>query len=217
MANKNNQWLIDRYYKALTQLGKTVAQNETLDSYRSKWKALDKEYKARGEKRPSLKEASAEFDYDKTPRDENMNTSPANVDLDEELAKATLDTFESDIDTIYRETIDFIAYNTRKGVSHDEGKLASIADARRSDIDASYFRLKEKFENMRQDIPSAILAQAISDNVELDYIISVTLIPPSDIQLEFDKTLAELEALAVQIEARATELAEQAEREYLGE
>lgn len=217
MANKNNQWLIDRYYKALTQLGKTVAQNETLDSYRSKWKALDKEYKARGEKRPSLKEASAEFDYDKTPRDNNMNTAPANVDLDEELAKATLDTFESDIDTIYRETIDFIAYNTRKGVSHDEGKLASIADARRSDIDASYLRLKEKFETMRQDIPPAILAQAISDNVELDYIISVTLIPPSDIQLEFDKTLAELEALAIQIEARAQELAEQAEREYLGE
>ena len=217
MANKNNQWLIDRYYKALTQLGKTVAQNETLDSYRSKWKALDKEFKARGEKRPTLKEASAEFDYDKTPRDENMNTSPANVDLDEELAKATLDTFESDIDTIYRETIDFIAYNTRKGVSHDEGKLASIADARRSDIDASYLRLKEKFETMRQDIPPAILAQAISDNVELDYIISVTLIPPSDIQLEFDKTLAELEALAIQIEARAQELAEQAEREYLGE
>lgn len=217
MANKNNQWLIDRYYKALTNLGKTVAQNETLDSYRSKWKALDKEFKARGEKRPTLKEASAEFDYDKTPRDENMNTSPANVDLDEELAKATLDTFESDIDTIYRETIDFIAYNTRKGVSHDKGKLASIADARRSDIDASYLRLKEKFETMRQDIPPAILAQAISDNVELDYIISVTLIPPSDIQLEFDKTLAELEALAVQIEARAQELAEQAEREYLGE
>lgn len=217
MANKNNQWLVDRYYKALTQLGKTVAQNETLDSYRSKWKALDKEFKARGEKRPSLKEASAEFDYDKTPRDKDMNTSPANVDLDEELAKATLDTFESDIDTIYRETIDFIAYNTRKGVSHDEGKLASIADARRSDIDASYFRLKEKFETMRQDIPPAILAQAISDNVELDYIISVTLIPPSDIQLEFDKTLAELEALSIQIEARAQELAEQAEREYLGE
>ena len=217
MANKSNQWLIDRYYKALTQLGKTVAQNETLDSYRSKWKALDKEFKARGEKRPSLKEASAEFDYDKTPRDSNMNTSPANVDLDEELAKATLDTFESDIDTIYKETIDFIAYNTRKGVSHDEGKLASIADARRSDIDASYLRLKEKFEAMRQDIPSAILAQAISDNVELDYIISVTLMPPSDIQLEFDKTLAELEALSIQIEARAQELAEQAEREYLGE
>ena len=217
MANKNNQWLVDRYYKALTQLGKTVAQNETLDSYRSKWKALDKEFKARGEKRPSLKQASAEFDYDKTPRDSNMNTAPANIDLDEELARATLDTFESDIDTIYRETIDFIAYNTRKGVSHDEGKLASIADARRSDIDASYLRLKEKFETMRQDIPPAFLAQAISDNVELDYIISVTLMPPSDIQLEFDKTLAELEALSIQIEARAQELAEQAEREYLGE
>lgn len=214
MANKNNQWLVDRYYKALTQLGKTVAQNETLDSYRSKWKALDKEFKARGEKRPSLKEASAEFDYDKTPRDDNMNTSPANEDLDEALANEKLDTFASDIDDIYNDTIDFIAYNTRKGVTHDEGKLASIADARRSEIDASYLRLKEKFETMRQDIPAPILAQAISDNVELDYIISVTLMPPSDIQLEFEKTLAELEALAIQIEERARELAE---REYYGE
>lgn len=216
MANKNNKLLSDKYYKALTQLGKKVSENDTLKHYREMWKELDKEYKARGEKRPTLNEASAEYD-ESIRRDENMNTPPANIDLDEEQAKAILDTFATDIDMIYKETIDFIAYNTRKGVSHDEGKLASIADARRSDIDASYLRLKEKFETMRQDIPPAILAQAISDNVELDYIISVTLIPPSDIQLEFDKTLAELEALAIQIEARAQELAEQAEREYLGE
>ena len=216
MANKNNKLLSDKYYKALTQLGKKVSENYTLKHYREMWKELDKEYKARGEKRPTLNEASAEYD-ESIRRDENMNTPPANIDLDEEQAKAILDTFATDIDMIYKETIDFIAYNTRKGVSHDEGKLASIADARRSDIDASYLRLKEKFETMRQDIPPAILAQAISDNVELDYIISVTLIPPSDIQLEFDKTLAELEALAIQIEARAQELAEQAEREYLGE
>lgn len=216
MANKNNKLLSDKYYKALTQLGKKVSENDTLKHYREMWKELDKEYKARGEKRPTLNEASAEYD-ESIRRDENMNTPPANVDLDEEQAKEILDTFATDIDMIYKETIDFIAYNTRKGVTHDEGKLASIADARRSDIDESYLRLKEKFETMRKDIPATILAQAISDNVELDYIISVTLIPPSDIQLEFNKTLAELEALSIQIEARATELAEQAEREYLGE
>ena len=208
---------MDRYYKALTQLGKTVAQNETLESYRSKWKALDKEYKARGEKRPSLKEASAEFDYDKTPRDNDMNTSPANEDLDEMLANQILDRFESDIDDIYRNTLDFISYYTRKGVTHSEGKLASIAEARKSEIDESYLKLKEKLQAMRSDMPPAILAQAIQDNVELDYEISVTLMPPSDIQLEFEQTLAHLEAITVQIEARATELAEQAEREYLGE
>lgn len=216
MANKNNKLLSDKYYKALTQLGKKVSENDTLKHYREMWKELDKEYKARGEKRPTLNEASAEYD-ESIRRDENMNTPPANIDLDEEQAKAILDTFATDIDMIYKETIDFIAYNTRKGVTHDEGKLASIADARRSDIDESYLALKEKFETMRKDIPATILAQAISDNVELDYIISVTLIPPSDIQLEFNKTLAELEALSIQIEARAQELAEQAEREYLGE
>ncbi len=216
MANKNNKLLSDKYYKALTQLGKKVSENDTLEHYRETWKDLGKEYKRRGEKRPTLNEASAQYD-ESIRRDENMNTLPANVDLDEEQAKAILDTFASDINTIYNDTIDFIAYNTRKGVTHDEGKLASIADARRSEIDSSYLRLKEKFETMRQDIPAPILAQAISDNVELDYIISVTLMPPSDIQLEFEKTLAELEALSIQIEARAQELAEQAEREYLGE
>lgn len=217
MANKNNQWLLDRYYKALTKLGKTVAQNETLESYQSKWKALDKEYKAKGEKRPTLKEASAEFDYENTARDTNMNTTPANDDLDEMLANQILDSFEADIDDIYRNTLDFISYYTRKGVTHNEGKLASIAEARREEIDASYLTLKEKFQAMRNDIPPAILAQAIQDNVELDYEISVTLMPPSDIELEFNKTLANIEAIAVQIEARASELAEQAEREYLGE
>lgn len=213
MANNNNPLLSDKYYKALTQLGKQVSENDTLEHYREMWKQLGREYRALGQKRPTLNEAVKQYNENNR-RDENMNTPPANVDLDEELANAKLDTFASDITDIYNDTIDFIAYNTRKGVTHDEGKLASIAEARRSEIDASYLKLKEKFETMRQDIPATILAQAISDNVELDYIISVTLMPPSDIQLEFEKTLAELEALAIQIEERARELAE---REYYGE
>lgn len=216
MAFNVNAYWHSRYYKALTALGKKLTGDEDIQTYKSMWKDLDKEYKQRGEKRPTLKEANSlftEHDYEQTPRDENMHTSPANVDLDEDLANQILDNFEADIEDIYRNTLDFISYYTRKGVSHDEGKLASIAEARKSEIDDSYIRLKEKLQTMRNDIPPATLAQAIQDNVELDYEISVTLMPPSDIQLEFERTLAHLEALTLQIEERARELAE---REYYG-
>lgn len=220
MANKNNKLLSDKYYKALTQLGKKVSENDTLKHYREIWKDLGKEYKQRGEKRPTLNEASKEFDYEKTTRDSNMNTSPLAEDLDEAKAEEILQAFESDVIEIYHDTLAYIDRYSQQGWTHAEGKLANIAKQPHNmdAINTAYFNLINKINDIKEsDIPKKIIAQAIQDNVELDYVISITLMPPSDIQLEFERTLEQLDAVLLQIEARAQELAEQAEREYLGE
>ena len=62
-----------------------------------------------------------------------------------------------------------------------------------------------------------MIAQAIRDNVELDYDIAISLMPPSDIVIDFEETTQQMFALLQQIELRAQELAEQAEREYYGQ
>lgn len=222
MAFDVNAYWHSRYYKALTALGKKLTGEEDLQSYKSMWKDLDKEYKQRGEKRPTIKEATSrytEHDYEQTSRDENMNTPPLDDDLDEAKAEEILQTFESDVIEIYHDTLAYIDRYSQKGWSHLEGKLANIAKKPQNmdAINTSYFNLINRINDMKESgIPKKVLAQAIRDNVELDYVISITLMPPSDIQLEFERTLEQLDAVLLQVEARAQELAEQAEREYYG-
>lgn len=217
MANKNNKWLKDKYYKALTALGEKITGKERITTLKKKWKHVRQEYIDRGEKPPSLYSAAKSFDYEHTPRDNNMNTEPAPQDLDEASAKETIDQFISLVDQIYQDTLRYIEDN-KEGTGHEGGKLASIADNRRKELDDTYFRLKEKIEQiLNSGAPVTFIAQAIKDNVELDYVISVALVPPSDLEFKFETTIEELDGVMVQIESRAKELSEEAEKDYYGQ
>lgn len=233
MANKNDKALHDRYYKALVALGEKVTKRQHLSTYRKKWKKLEQTYKQRGEKRPTLAQAQKLYNdynletdnitledamagYLDEHRDENMQTPPADIDLDEMKAMDTIDLFTSIIDKIYSDTLAYIEDN-KAGKGHEGGKLASIADDHQGYINDSYLRVKEKLAQLMEEYPIKILAQAIQDNVELDYAIAVGLEPPSSLVVYFDITLEQLNGISAQIEARATELREQAEREYYGE
>lgn len=231
MANKNNKALHDRYYRALTALGEKVTERMQLETYRKKWKKLDIEYKERGEKRPTLAQADklykehtletdnitledAMSDYLNEQRDEyTMETPPADIDLDELKAQDTIDLFSSLIDKIYYDTLAYISEN-KEGKGHEGGKLASIADAHQGYINDSYREVKEKLLELVNEYPIKLVAQAIQDNVELDYAIAVGLEPPSSLVVYFDITLAQLNGISAQIIARASELAE---REYYGD
>ena len=217
MANKNNKWLRDKYYKTLIALGEELTGRERLNTLKKKWKKLRQDYIDKGEKPPTLYRAAKEFDYEDTPRDSNMNTEPAPQDLDEETAKETIDQFISLVDQIYQDTLRYIDDN-KEGTGHEGGKLASIADNRRKDLDDTYFRLKEKIEQiLNSGAPVTFIAQAIKDNVELDYVISVALVPPSDLEFKFETTIEQLDGVMVQIESRARELSEEAEKDYYGQ
>ena len=221
MANKNNKWLRDKYYKALTQLGEQLTGRERLNALKKKWQNLREDYKAKGEKQPNLyttaKDYEQQYDYEQTPRDENMNTEPAPTDLDEQSAQNVISDYEARIDAIYRRTLSYIDEN-KEGKGHAGGKLASIADFRRAELDDAYWTLKTQLQELKNSgVPLTIVAQAIQDNVELDYEIAISLMPPSDLVVDFEETTQQLFGVMQQIEARASELAEQAEREYYGQ
>lgn len=225
---KNDKWLRQQYFKALTALGEKLTGRERLNTYKKKWKALREDYKTKGLKPPSLYSTAKDYSQEESlteafsewydeHRDEYMNTEPAQQDLDMEKAQEDIDLFEWTIEQIYRETLTYIDEN-QKGVGHDQGKLASIAQNRISDIDAMYWQLKEQLQSLKNSgIPLPIIAQAIKDNVELDYTIGISLSPPSDLVIEFETTLEQLNGIQAQINERASELAEQAEREYYGQ
>lgn len=218
MANKNNKWLRDKYYKALTELGEKLTGRERLNTLKKKWKSVREDYTAQGVKPPNLYTTAKqyEYDYEQTPRDENMNTEPATTDLDEQSAQDVIAEYEAKIDSIYRNTLSYIDEN-KTGKGHEGGKLASIADHRRAELDDAYWTLKTQFQELKASgAPATIIAQAIRDNVELDYEIAVSLMPPSDLVVDFEETTQQMFAVMQQIEMRAKELAEQAEQEYYG-
>lgn len=220
MAKKDSGKMHHIYYEALKALGQKVTERQRTSTYEKMWKSIRKDYQARGETPPNLYKTAKQYrelDYEKTPRDENMNTEPLNEDLDEASARAYLEEYNQRIDDIYNDTYSWIKHGTRKGVQHDEGHLPSIADYRKSELDDEYWTLKAQLQSMMQTIPSVVLAQAIKDNAELDYTTAITELGPSDIQVEFERTLEQLIAISTQIELRAQELMEQAEREYYGQ
>lgn len=218
MAKKND--VRQQLYRTLKVLGEQVTKRQHTKTYQKILDRINKQRIDKGEDPvniEALAQQYTEHDYEKTPRDENMNTEPLKEDLDEESAKAFLEEYNQKIDDIYNDTYGWIKQGTRKGVTHDEGHVPSIADYRRSELDDEYWTLKAQLQSMMQDIPPVILAQAIKDNAELDYSIAITELGPSDIQVEFEKTLGQLIAINTQISARAEELAEEMERkEYYG-
>ena len=218
MAKKNDTR--QQMYRALKVLGEQVTKRQHTKTFQKIIDRINKQHIEQGENPIDIEDLAQQYteqEYEKTPRDENMNTEPLKEDLDEASAKAFLDEYNQKIDDIYNDTYGWIKNGTRKGVTHDEGHVPSIADYRRSELDDEYWTLKAQLQSMIQDIPPVILAQAIKDNAELDYSIAITELGPSDIQVEFEKTLAQLIAINTQISARADELAEEMERkEYYG-
>ena len=210
MAKKSSSKMHRIYYEALKALGHKVTERQRTSTYEKMWKNLRKDYQTRGETPPNLYKTAKqyrEFEYEKTPRDENMQTEPSKEDLDEKSAIAYLEEYNQKIDDIYNDTYSWIKHGTRKGVTHDEGHVPSIADYRKSELDEEYWLLKAQLQSMMQDIPPVVLAKAIKANAELDYTTAITELGPSDIQVEFEKTLGQLIAINTQIDKTAKDLA----------
>lgn len=219
MAKKNN--VRQQMYRALKVLGEQITKRQHTKTYQKIIDRINKQQIEKGENPIDIEDLAKQYteqDYEHTNRDDNMQTPPASEDLDEQSAENVINDFEARIDRIYQTTISYIADN-KEGTGHEGGKLASIADHRRSEIDDAYWTLKTQLQEISSNgIPKRIIAQAIVGNVELDYDIAVTLVPPSDITINFEETVQQLFAIMQQIEKRADELAEEMERkEYYGE
>ena len=188
----------DTYFKALRQAGVNVTGTEDLDTLKQNWKDFRAVYQEATDGKPSkLSELAKQ--YDATPT----------IDIGREY----IENFVRNLEVIYRDTMSYI-YDNMDNTTHAKGQLASIAYNHMNEITNSYQEiLKELQTYIDSGIPSEVIAQAIADNVELDYTIGVMLQPPSDVIILFDTTLEQMRGIWSQINSRIEELQEQAERE----
>ena len=217
MAKKSDGKMHRIYFEALKALGQKVTERQRTSTLQKLWKNLRKDYQTRGETPPNLYTTAKEyreFDYDTTPRDENMQTEPVKEDLDEVSAQRVIDEFLANVKRVYDDTLAYIAENTAKGTNHDKGQLASIADYRRAELDAQYYEIIALVSQLQFQYGNLATAEAIYDNRELDYKLAISLSPPSDLIIEFEETISFLLGIMAQIEKRADELAIQEQEKF---
>ena len=183
------------YEKALKQTGHQLTGKESYKKLQSQWNKYRKQYKTQyGTSAPSVYETARYYGEDIPTID---------------FGRDYIVNFINRVDTIYRDTLSYID-NNKEG-THDSGKLASIASYRTADLSERYITIKDTIRELVNTYGTDVVAQAIADNVELDYTIAVTLVPPSDVFFEFDETISQLLAITNQLSARAEELATEAE------
>ena len=185
------------YVKALSQTGHKLTGKESAKQLQNKWQKYRADYAKRYHTAaPSLYETARYYQSDIPTID---------------FARDYVVNFINKVDTVYRDTLSFI--DTNKEGTHDTGKLASISSYHISELAERYQEIKDIIRNLVSTYGMDVVAQAIADNVEIDYTIAVTLLPPSDVFFEFDETISQLLGITSQLSVRAAELQEQAERE----
>lgn len=196
--------LRNTYLNALRMAGHNLADNTDMIILRTLWQDYRSAYyKEKGVRAPSVYQASKDYQQSQAP------TIDFGMDY--------INNFIARLERIYQDTIAFI--DTNKEGTHESGKLASIADYRlyTGDLQNSYYRVLSEIRTyLDSGVPAEVLAQAIADNVELDYTIAIELIPPSDINYLFDETYEQLQGIWTQINSRVEELAQQEEDKDYG-
>ena len=144
--------------------------------------------------------------YANTNADEIFDNAP-HIDMGMEY----INDFLQKIERIYGDTLEYIFSGNDKlaGISKEFEYNNRIYD--------SYIQIRQEIQTyLDSGIPADIVAQAIADNVELDYTLAVALQPPSDVINLFDITLAQLEGIWAQINDLIQKRQEEMENEYYG-
>ena len=206
------------YARAIRYAGQTP--RKTLKAKRKQWAVIRDSYK---QSRPNEKTPSV-HDYARAYQQQaqaiqsipaELLVTPLQQDIPTiDFAQQYLEDFFTRLHEIRQDTYDYIV-NNKEG-THESGKLASIGQYRVDEMERVYQAIRDEVAHMISEYGKDAVARAMANNVELDYSIAITLLPPSDIYINFNQTLEQLLALTSQMEVEAQRLAEQMESGYYG-
>lgn len=165
---------------------------KSIEKVKKQWQKLRKDLKAEeaevqaGLWIPTLNEAVREA---KGIPQTHKSISPTIINTDEQVIQDYLSRAEQ----VYLDTIEWVDNN--KSGSDEDSKLASIAEYKLDAISRAYHQLLDYIKDAVNTYGSTVVADAITGSTEIDYNIAITLIPPSDIQIEFEQTLENFKAM----------------------
>lgn len=205
---KNNKQRIRNYWYNIYQtalkfydvtvkdLKKPTAKS--IENIKKEWKKIKKEKEASSVREVYKWEVNWEKEmsnfYDMQ-RDEDYRTETASSDTMYDASLEEIQLYIDKINSIYEDTMEKIyeAENDVEGIS----KTFAIGSSYKSYITGTKDELLEflyEIQSLASEYPDEV-ALFINSSPELDYVDAITLIPPSDIQSNFEITMQSMKAI----------------------
>ena len=202
MAKKSISAWKQIYKQAIEYMGGMTKARWSLDTLKKEWLKIRKEQRKEGLELPNVQTVARqyEYDYQATPRDEEMNTLPPDEPL--ELGKERIESFLESIEAIYRDTKAYIAsapLNSKGNVKDPEFYFLQNAEPL---LDQHYAEILSMIDSMRSQFSDEVVAEALSKDVELDYTQALVFMPPSDTQDNFEVTIEQITGIMVNLSSQ---------------
>lgn len=184
------------YYVAIKYMGGDI-DDLSMPALKRAWKTIRKEQKAEGIELPRVQtvyktavEQGYGFDYEETPRNEDMETEPSK---DDNWGYEYIEDYKKQIEIIYQDTI---AWMDRANDSTQEKQREYLAkEVYKDSLTASYYKLLETIDALVLQYGYDVTAQAIASDAEIEYTIALVFMPPSEFMNMFDMTISQLQAI----------------------
>lgn len=207
-AKAQREYWYNVYFKVLKAHDVSVKQvkcitKTSVESLKKKYTKLAKSEGLEGIRQEYRKEVAKEqrqADWRTQERTEDYRTTETpTIDVYQQV----IDDFLAIVENVYRETLEYIA-------SADD-KLSNIANSQGNPLidklTEQRDKIYQKVYEMEQSVGnSQIVAELISENVDLDYSIAISLVPPSGVSTDnFELTYQQLSSIWDKVVAEAQE------------
>jgi len=172
---------------------------KSLNRARKKWKEAIAELEDKPKVRDTYKEQvtyeQSQASFEDQPRDENFRTETASADTMYDSSLEEIQNYIDKINSIYEDTM----YNIQQAEQDIEGisKTFAIGASYKQYITGTKDELLEflyQIQALAGEYPDEV-ATFISSSPEIDYVDAITLVPPSDVQSNFEVTMQTMRAI----------------------
>lgn len=167
------------------------------------YKDIYKSQKDKGVELPRLKtmvEHTRQYQYEETPRDDNMNTVPPEEPI--EFGTEYIENFLKMVNTVKQDTISYIdslPKNSKGNVGTKEGYFLQQNIPL---MEAQYNEILEIIEAMRARFGDEETAKALVNDAEIDYSTVLIFIPDSDVKSNYEATIEQLTGIMVNLSSQ---------------
>ena len=192
MANRSASEWKRIYRQAIEYMGGKVGKRTSLQGMRDIWKSIRSEHRQQGIELPNVRTVSKtyEYEYQQTPRDENMNTLPPEEPLN--MGYDYIESFKLQLETIYNDTKTWADGWSDKNLNSTDRRHRFIAHNNMDLLTSTYYAILERIDQLVLQFGYDAVAQALSSDVEMDYAIALSFMPPSSVENEMAMTLEQI-------------------------
>jgi len=193
------------YRDAIEYLGGHVTKRLSLKALKKQWQDIRIEHKRQGIELPKVQQVAKqmEFTYEETPRDEDMNTLPAE---DLNLGYEYIENFKSELENIYNNTKAYADAWSDKSLDLEERRHRYLAHTSMELLDGTYSAILTKLDQLVLEYGYDEVANVLASDVELDYSIALAFMPPSTIINQFEMTLEQIDGLITRLAGKYANL-----------